>query len=75
MDRLDTFRQVKEVGVIPAIRAPNEDDAIKAVEAIRLGGVAVIEISLAPKKALDVLGAVAASHGSSILIGAGSGSV
>ena len=75
MDRLDAFRQVKEVGVIPAIRAPNEDDVIKAVEAIRLGGIAVIEISLAPKKALDVLGAVAASHGPSMLIGAGSGSV
>lgn len=72
MDRLDTFRQVKDVGVIPAIRASNEDDAIKAVEAIRLGGIAVIEISLAPKKALDVLGAVAATHGSSMLIGAGS---
>ena len=61
MAKLDTFKRVKEVGIIPAIRTSNQDDAVKAAEAIKSGGIPVIEISLAPKNALDVLDAVAMS--------------
>jgi len=71
MARLDTFKRVKEVGIIPAIRTSNKDDAVKAAEAIRAGGIPVIEISIAPKNALDVLDAVAMAHSQSMLIGAG----
>jgi len=71
MSNLDTFKKVKEAGIIPAIRTSNAFDATRAVEAIRLGGIPVIEVSLASKKAFDVLNAVVASHGQSVLIGAG----
>jgi 2-dehydro-3-deoxyphosphogluconate aldolase/(4S)-4-hydroxy-2-oxoglutarate aldolase len=71
MARLDTFKRVKEAGIIPAIRTSNQDDAVKAAEAIRLGGIPIIEISLSPKNALDVLDAVAMAHSKSMLVGAG----
>jgi 2-dehydro-3-deoxyphosphogluconate aldolase / (4S)-4-hydroxy-2-oxoglutarate aldolase len=71
MSRVDTFKRVKEVGIIPAIRTSDRDVAVQAVEAIRLGGVPIIEVSLALKNALDVLEAIALAHSPSVLVGAG----
>ena len=71
MARLDCFKRVREAGIIPAIRTSNQDDAVKAAEAMRLGGIPIIEISLSPKNALDVLDAVAMAHSQSMLVGAG----
>ena len=71
MGRTETFARVKEAGIIPALRTSNQDDAVKATEAIRVGGIVVVEISLGPKNALDVLAAVAAAQANSMLIGAG----
>src|ERR1700733_8957881 len=71
MAKLDTFNRVVEVGVIPAIRTSNIHSAIRTADAIRQGGIPIIEISLAPKGALDVLDAVATAHSQSMLIGAG----
>jgi 2-dehydro-3-deoxyphosphogluconate aldolase/(4S)-4-hydroxy-2-oxoglutarate aldolase len=67
----DTFQQVKDAGIIPAIRASNQDDAIRAAEAIRAGGIPIVEVSLAPKNAINVLEAIATAHSHSMLIGAG----
>lgn len=68
---LETYKRVKEIGIIPAIRTSNQRLAVRAAEAIRAGGIPIIEVSLAPKNSLDVLDAVATSHSRSILIGAG----
>jgi 2-dehydro-3-deoxyphosphogluconate aldolase/(4S)-4-hydroxy-2-oxoglutarate aldolase len=68
---LETFKRVKEIGIIPAIRSSNPVAAVRTAEAIRAGGIPIIEISLAPKNALDVLDAVATAHSRSMLIGAG----
>jgi len=65
------FTRVKEIGIIPAILTSNYYDAEKAAEAILAGGIPVIEISLAPKNALDVLSAVVAAKGHSMVVGAG----
>ncbi len=64
-------RRVIDVGVIPAIRTGNAEIAVRAAEAILQGGVPIIEISLAPKGALDVLDSVATAHSQTMLIGAG----
>lgn len=71
MSKLDTFKRVKEAGIIPAIRTSDRFEAIKAAEAIRAGGIPIIEVSLAPPKALDVLDSIAAALSGSMLIGAG----
>jgi 2-dehydro-3-deoxyphosphogluconate aldolase/(4S)-4-hydroxy-2-oxoglutarate aldolase len=71
MSKLDTFKRVKDAGIIPAIRTSDKTEAVKAAEAIRAGGVSIIEVSLAPQNALNVLDAVATAHSHSILIGAG----
>jgi len=71
MNKLDTFRRVKDAGIIPAIRTSDQSEAIKAAEAIRAGGIPIIEVSLAPPHALDVLDAVSTALSHSVLIGAG----
>jgi 2-dehydro-3-deoxyphosphogluconate aldolase/(4S)-4-hydroxy-2-oxoglutarate aldolase len=71
MGQLETFKRIKDVGIIPAIRTTNIHVAIKAADAIRQGGIAVLEVSLAPKNGLEVLDAVATEHSKSMLIGAG----
>ncbi len=64
MGKLDTFEKVKEVGIIPAIRTSDQAKAMKAAEAIRAGGIPIIEVSLAPANALDVLDALASTYSS-----------
>jgi 2-dehydro-3-deoxyphosphogluconate aldolase/(4S)-4-hydroxy-2-oxoglutarate aldolase len=71
MGKLDTFERVKEIGIIPAIRTANTHVAVRAAEAIRQGGIPVLEVSLAAKNGLEVLDAVATEHGRSMVIGAG----
>jgi 2-dehydro-3-deoxyphosphogluconate aldolase / (4S)-4-hydroxy-2-oxoglutarate aldolase len=71
MSKVDTFERVKEIGIIPAIRTSDRDAVLQAVEAIRLGGVPIIEVSLAASNALDVLRAVVSAHSHSVLVGAG----
>jgi 2-dehydro-3-deoxyphosphogluconate aldolase/(4S)-4-hydroxy-2-oxoglutarate aldolase len=71
MSKLDTFERVKDAGIIPAIRTSDRSEAIRAAEAIRAGGIAIIEVSLAPPNALDVLDSIAVALSQSILIGAG----
>lgn len=70
--RKDAFERVKQVGIIPAIRSSNPEKAVRSAEAIHLGGIPVIEISLALPEGLKVLEAVANAHGSHMLVGAGS---
>jgi 2-dehydro-3-deoxyphosphogluconate aldolase/(4S)-4-hydroxy-2-oxoglutarate aldolase len=71
MSKLDTFKRVKETGLIPALRTSDRTEALRAAEAIRAGGVTIIEVSLAPPKALDVLDSLAAALSQSVLVGAG----
>jgi 2-dehydro-3-deoxyphosphogluconate aldolase/(4S)-4-hydroxy-2-oxoglutarate aldolase len=71
MGKIDAFKRVKDIGVIPAIRTSNAHAAVRAAEAIRLGGIPIIEVSLAPKGALDILDAIATEHSKAMLIGAG----
>jgi 2-dehydro-3-deoxyphosphogluconate aldolase/(4S)-4-hydroxy-2-oxoglutarate aldolase len=72
MGKLDTYSRVKEVGVIPAIRTCDPDKAAHAAKAISLGGIPIIEVSLAPARGFDVLKAIVKAHDGSILVGVGS---
>lgn len=67
----DTLKRVIDVGIIPAIWTSNAHVAVRTADAIRQGGIDIIEISLAPKGALDVLEAVASEYSQNLLIGAG----
>ncbi len=67
----DVVRRIGEVGIVPVVRATTSTEAIRAVEAIRLGGISIVEITMTVPNALAVIRDVARQYGDDILIGAG----
>ena len=65
------LEKIREVGLIPIVRAPTAEIALAAAEAIVASGVGVAEITMTVPNALRVLGEVARRFGSRALIGAG----
>jgi 2-dehydro-3-deoxyphosphogluconate aldolase/(4S)-4-hydroxy-2-oxoglutarate aldolase len=56
---------------VPVIRAASADEALAAVEALLEGGIDVLEITMTVPGAIEVVRQVAAKHGGSALVGAG----
>jgi 2-dehydro-3-deoxyphosphogluconate aldolase/(4S)-4-hydroxy-2-oxoglutarate aldolase len=63
--------KIREVGLIPIVRAPSAEDAMRAAEAIVAGGIGIAEITMTVPGALRVMEAVAARYGDKVLLGAG----
>jgi 2-dehydro-3-deoxyphosphogluconate aldolase/(4S)-4-hydroxy-2-oxoglutarate aldolase len=63
--------EIIEVGVIPVIRAESAQLAVRAIEAIRAGGVSILEITMTVPEAVEIIREAAARFGDSALIGAG----
>jgi len=67
----EVIRRIEEVGIVPVVRAATVDEATRAVEAIRPGGIPVFEIPMTVPNAVSVIREVANAHGSKVLVGAG----
>jgi len=62
---------IREVGLIPIIRASTSEDAFQAVEAIVAGGVPIAEITMVVPNALQVMERAVEHFGDKVLLGAG----
>lgn len=62
---------LREVGIIPVIRAPSADDAVAVVEALLQAGLTVAELTMTVPNAIDAIGAVAKRFPGKVLVGAG----
>jgi len=71
MPNLRVIQRILDVGVIPVVRASSADEAISVVEAIKAGGVSVLEIIMTVPRALAVIEKVAEHYGDEVLLGAG----
>jgi 2-dehydro-3-deoxyphosphogluconate aldolase / (4S)-4-hydroxy-2-oxoglutarate aldolase len=71
MPNLRVIQRILDVGIIPVVRASSTDEAISVVEAIKAGGVSIIEITMTVPRAMSVIEKVAEHHGDGILLGAG----
>lgn len=69
--RQEALGRIREVGVIPVIRAASADEAALAIEAIRAGGIPVLEITMTVPQAVKLIEAVAERSGAGVLVGAG----
>lgn len=67
----DALTKIREVGLIPIVRAPSAEDAMRAAEAIVAGGIGITEITMTVPGALKVMEAVAERYGDKVLLGAG----
>ena len=71
MARDDTLARIRATGVIPVIRAPSAEEAVAAVEAMRAGGIDIVELTMTVPSAIAVIEQVVERHGDAIVVGAG----
>jgi len=62
---------IREVGIIPVIRAASADAALAVVEALVQAGLRVAEITMTVPNAIDAIASVEKRFGGEVLVGAG----
>jgi len=71
MNKAEIVKQIEDVGLVPVVRASSADEAMQVIEAIKAGGVNVLEITMTVPAAVRVIEKVADKYGSEVLVGAG----
>ena len=71
MTRDEAAAKIREVGVIPIVRAASAKHAVQAAEAVCAGGIPIVEITMTVPGAIDLIAQLAKTLGNEILIGAG----
>ena len=72
MKKSEILRIIRETGVIAIMRAQSSGQLITAADAIKAGGVSVIEVTMTTPGALGVVETAKARYGEDVLFGAGS---
>jgi 2-dehydro-3-deoxyphosphogluconate aldolase / (4S)-4-hydroxy-2-oxoglutarate aldolase len=63
--------RIREIGIVPVVRAASVEEARRAVEAIHLGGIPLVEITMTVPGATKIIQELAKHRGKNVLIGAG----
>ena len=71
MNKADVIKTIKDTGIIPVVRAASSDEAMRAIDAIREGGISVLEITMTVPGAVGVIEEVSKRYGSEAVVGAG----
>jgi 2-dehydro-3-deoxyphosphogluconate aldolase/(4S)-4-hydroxy-2-oxoglutarate aldolase len=71
MGKAQDLDRIRGTGVIAIMRAQSSEQLIAAAEAIRLGGVSVIEVTMTTPGALRVIEKATEKYGDDVLFGAG----
>ena len=71
MSKNKTLERIESLGLVPVVRASSADEAMQAIEAIRAGGVNVVEITMTVPGAIDVIAEVSKRYGDEVVVGAG----
>lgn len=72
MTKDEKLRLIQDTGIVAIMRAKSSDQLIAAADAIRQGGVKVIEVTMTTPGALDVIKEAVRRYGDEVLFGAGS---
>ena len=72
MHKSDKLNLIRETGIIAIMRAKSSEQLIAAADAIKAGGVKVIEVTMTTPGALSVIEAAKKKYGAEVLFGAGS---
>src|SRR5208283_5835295 len=67
----NSLGRIRELGLVPIVRAPSPEDALRAAEAIIEGNIGIAEITMTVPNAVRVLEKVADRFGAKVLLGAG----
>jgi 2-dehydro-3-deoxyphosphogluconate aldolase/(4S)-4-hydroxy-2-oxoglutarate aldolase len=72
MDKTARLNLIRETGIVAIMRATSSEQLIAAADAIKVGGVRVIEVTMTTPGALNVIEQATSRYGSAVLFGAGS---
>jgi len=72
MTKIEVVHRIRDVGVIAVVRAASVQEAVQRAEAVRAGGLSILEITMTVPGALQVIERLAQAFGAEALIGAGS---
>ena len=65
------LERILRTGIVPVVRAPSAEEAVRVVDAIRSGGIDVIELTMTVPDAVEVIRDVAGRLGEDVVVGAG----
>jgi len=71
MNKTEVIQCIRDIGLIPVVRADSAEQAMRAVEAIKAGGVTVLEVTMTVPGAIGVIEQLTKAFGAAALIGAG----
>ena len=71
MNKSEVVQRIKQLGLVPVVRAESAELAMRAIDAIKEGGVSVLEITMTVPGAARVIEEVARRYGTDALVGAG----
>ena len=71
MTKTDKLNLIRETGVVAIMRAGSSEQLLRAADAIRKGGVSVIEVTLTTPGALSVIEQAVAKYDQDVLFGVG----
>ncbi len=71
MTKAEIVKQIEDIGLVPVVRASSADEAMQVIEAIKAGGVNVLEITMTVPGAIKVIEKVADKYGNDVFVGAG----
>jgi 2-dehydro-3-deoxyphosphogluconate aldolase/(4S)-4-hydroxy-2-oxoglutarate aldolase len=63
--------RIRAAGIVPIIRTPSAGEALAAAEAIRAGGIPVVEVTMSVPGAVEVIAHLARRFGEDVVLGAG----
>jgi len=63
--------RIRDLGLVPVVRAQSAEEAIQAIDAIRAGGIDVLEVTMTVPDAVPLIAQVAKRFGKDAVIGAG----
>lgn len=71
MNKAEVIQTIRDIGVLPVVRAQSADEAMQAIDAIREGGISILEITMTVPGAVGVIEEVSKRYGDEALVGAG----
>jgi 2-dehydro-3-deoxyphosphogluconate aldolase/(4S)-4-hydroxy-2-oxoglutarate aldolase len=71
MDKQSVRERIIEIGIVPVIRASSPSEARIAADAVCLGGIPIVEITMTVPGAVEVIRELAKAAASEMLVGAG----
>jgi len=67
----EVIQKIREVGLVPVLRADSEEEALAIAYALEAGGVTILEVTMTVPGAVDAIRRLSREAGDRILVGAG----